>query len=275
MALLHLFAPPARHARWSSGAAFPGRRITLLGLVPVLCAIAVAGGCRHTSGETGSVSPLASAGEAPAEFDVDAAEIRPKTYLAAGRLAESRGDFALAVRQYRLALEGKPDDPEALFRLGVVMSKQRDPQAVDTWKRYVSVTDGSATGWANLGFCYELLGEHAEAEAAYQKGIERDPKNVSCRVNYGMLLAARGFVEGAAQQMNQVLPPAQSWYNIAAVCATQGKRDEAIAAYVKALEYDPKLNVAQHRLNLLLEQDPATQPVTRPATAPSTGPSGP
>src|SRR5688500_14755258 len=140
MALPLLFTLSAPDAPRSPQTPLFGRWALAL-LIASLSATAFAGGCQRTSGETGRVSPLASAGETTDEFDVNAAEIRPKTYLAAGRLAESRGDLALAARQYRRALAGNPEDSEALFRLGVVMSKQRDPQAVDIWKRYLSVTD--------------------------------------------------------------------------------------------------------------------------------------
>jgi tetratricopeptide (TPR) repeat protein len=223
----------------------------------------------RTSGEEGRVSPLARTGEDTSAFDEASTPITANTHLAAGRLAESRGDLPAAASQYRLALEKNPRHPETLYRLGVVQSRQEDPQAVETWKQYISATGGSATGLANLGFCYELLGDPAAAEAAYLRGIARDPRNTSCRVNYGMLLASRGDYQPAAAQMTHVLPPSQAWYNVGSVCERQGKTPEAITAYRIALSHDSSFAAAQKRLSALQDQLAATRPDSRPATTQS------
>src|SRR5688572_27690477 len=237
-----------------------------LGLGAASICVFLIAGCTQTSAEEGRISPLAGTGETSSEFDAGSTPINANTYLAAGRLAESRGDLPLPASQYRLALEKNPRHPETLYRLGVVLSRQENPDAVDAWKQYISATGGSATGWANLGFCHELLGDPAAAEAAYLRGIKRDPRNTSCRVNYGMLLASRGDYEAAAEQMAHVLPPAQAWYNVGSVCERQGKTAEAIAAYSKALSNDSSFAVAQKRLTTLQEQPPAIPPATQPAT---------
>lgn len=226
-------------------------------LAAALCLLALAG-CQRSSGESNNVSPLAREGES-SEFDAASTPIKPDTHLAAGRLAESRGDLRGAAYQYRQVLKKLPDDPEALYRLGVVLSRAGDAQAVDTWKRYVSVTRNSAEAWGNLGLCYEMLGEPRLAEEAYQKGIARDSKSAACRVNYGMFLAARGDYATAATHFEKALPPAQGWYNIGSVCEQQGKNEAAIAAYQKALELDPQMVVAQRRLMVLSAQAPATK----------------
>lgn len=222
-----------------------------------LCLLALAG-CRRSSGESSNVSPLARQGDSP-EFDAAATPIKPDTHLAAGRLAESRGDLRGAAYQYRQVLKELPDHAEALYRLGVVLSRAGDAQAVDTWKRYLAVTDHSAEAWGNLGLCYELRDEPQLAEEAYQKGIARDSQNAACRVNYGMFLAARGDYAAAATHFEHALPPAQGWYNIGSVCEQQGKNEAAIAAYQKALELDPEMVVAQRRLMVLSAQAPGTK----------------
>ncbi len=228
------------------------RSVPALGLACGLFLAVSAGlGCRTESQEAGRVSPLAGDSSADGDVDPGSTPIRPDTHIAAGRLAESRGDTAMAASQYRQALKRDPNHQEALYRLGVVLSQTRDPAAVGIWQRYIAVTDGSATGWANLGFCHELLDNPTAAEEAYRKGVAKDPQNTSARVNYGMFLASRGDLQYAAEQMSHVLTPGQSWYNIGSVCERQGKRQEAISAYQVALSHDPKLEVAQRRLAAL------------------------
>ena len=231
-----------------------------LGTALVLCALVV--GCRKSDDQPTALSPLAGDNETLFADGPEPA-IAPHTHLAAGRLAESRGDWDGAIKQYRSVLSKHPKDAEATFRLGVVLCRVSDPDAIDVWKRYLSLTKNSAEGWGNLGFCYELLNEHVLAEEAYQKGIARDPTSAACRVNYGMFLASRGDYPAAAEQFQHVLPQAQGWYNIGSVCEQKQKPQDAIAAYRKALEIDPNMVVAQRRLSILSAQpSPAPDPVS-------------
>src|SRR5215212_4138889 len=91
------------------------------------------------------------------------------TRFAAGQLAEAQNAPAAAVEQYREALKVNPKHQPSLFRLAVVYTQQKAyPQAIDAWKKYIAATNNSANGFSNLGFCYELAGKNAEAEATYK-----------------------------------------------------------------------------------------------------------
>ncbi len=207
------------------------------------------GGCRR-SADRERPARQASIAEAAQQ---EAARREAQTYLAAGEAAEARGDFRLAAQQYERAVERMPDDPEALYRLGVARSRMRDTDAVATWRRYLALTNDSAAGWANLGYAYELLGDDGEAEAAYLRGIDRDPANEAVRVNYGMFLARRGEIEPALENLSQVLSPAQSWHNIGAALEREGDIQGAARAYRRALRHDPEFEYARLRLEAISE----------------------
>ena len=177
--------------------------------------------------------------------------IRPQTYLAAGQLAESRGDLEGAAAHYRSVLERGPDDPEALFRLGVVMSRQQSEAAPAVWRRYLAVTGQPAVAYANLGFCYELLGQPDAAESAYRSGILADSTDETCRINFGLFLARAGRMDAAADQLELVLAPAQVWYNIASAQESVGRHAEARASFARAAELDPELTTAEERRTAL------------------------
>jgi Tfp pilus assembly protein PilF len=115
----------------------------------------------------------------------------------------------------------------------------------------VKATDGSAGAYSNLGFCHELAGNPAEAEAAYKKGIAKDPKNEPCRVNYGLMLARAGRTSDAVAQLQAVLKPEEVAYNVASVYEQQGKRELAREQYRKALAIDPEFKDAKARLSKL------------------------
>jgi len=176
-------------------------------------------------------------------------DLNVTTRFAAGQLAESQGETANAVLQYREAIKLDPNHQPSLYRLGVLYAEVKDyPNAIATWKQYISATKGSATGYANLGFCYELAGKLNDAEQAYQSGITRETLNQQCRVNYGLMLTRTGRPNEAVIQLQSVLTPAEVHYNMASVYEQQKKVELARAEYRKALVLDPAMNDARTRL---------------------------
>jgi tetratricopeptide (TPR) repeat protein len=178
--------------------------------------------------------------------------ISAETHFAAGQLAETQGDSAGALKQYQETLKLDPKHKRALYRQSVCLSQlKKFPEAVASWKKYIEVTGGEANGYSNLGFSHELAGQTDEAETAYLRGIERDPKNVPCRTNYGLMLARLGRTAEGTLQLQAVLSPAEVHYNLASVLEHQNRKEAAKAEYRKALELDPKFQDAQSRLSAL------------------------
>lgn len=178
--------------------------------------------------------------------------ITAETHYAAGRMAESHSDFVNATKQYKEALKLDPNHKGSLYRMGVCFSTQKKyPEAVDAWKKYVEATGGDPRGYSNLGFCHELAGQIDQAESAYLRGIAKDPKNVPCRTNYGLMLARLGRTAEATLQLQSVLTPAEVHYNLASVWEHQGRKEQAKQEYRKALDLDPTLLEAQTRLGSL------------------------
>ena len=165
-------------------------------------------------------------------------------------LAISRNGQLILARGYSWITDIETHvEPGSLFRLASVYTQQKNwPEAIATWEAYTRATNGSAAGFNNLGFCYELAGNLTEAERAYRNGIEKDPDDPSCRVNYGLMLARNGRVDDAMAQLRVVLTPAEVHYNLGSVAEQQGRKEEAKAYYRKALELDPKLHDAKARL---------------------------
>jgi len=182
-------------------------------------------------------------------------EVTPDTLFAAGQLAESRADYDNAAALYEKCLKQNPDHPLALFRMALLETRAKQfNRAVTTWNHYVAVTKGSATGYSNLALCLELAGKSSEAETAYKAGIAADPKNQPCRVNYGLMLARQQRLAEAMAQLQAVLTPAESHYNVASVLESQKRPEQAKQEYIKALQLDPDLIDAKTRL-AALERD--------------------
>jgi tetratricopeptide (TPR) repeat protein len=233
---------------------YPGGIVRLI--VSGMAIILVAGCSNHddkgVSGLRGVSSGQADQLNADRSSKFDAVRDPPlnaETHFAAGQLADAQNAWDRGVVQYQAALKLKPNFPEALFRLGVdYMHLKQYPQAIATWKQYIKATNESATGYSNLGFAQYVSGDPAAAEASYRKGIERDPKNQHCRVNYGVMLAMQDRISDATLQFQAVLSPAEVHYNLGSVYEQRGKIEQARSEYAEALKLDPKLTDAQTRL---------------------------
>ena len=223
-------------------------------LVVLVCGLFVVSGCagdKNTAAIQGVTSKQAAEMNA-SRADFESSEepaLKAETHFAAGQLNETQGSLPLAVEQYEEALKLNPKYIPALFRLGMVYSEMKQyEQAIAIWNRYIEVTEDSAIGYSNLAFCQELSGNRKAAEESYEAGIERDPKNQPCRVNFGLMLARQGRIDEAKSQFAAVLTPAQVHYNIASVLQQQGKKDEARAEFREAIKVDPRFTDAAVRL---------------------------
>lgn len=211
----------------------------------LLLVIALAPGCANKN-------PQSSAPNTPPVSEFDKAKdpvVNAKTHFAAGQLAESQGDFSHAGEQYQKALEINPKYAEAMFRLAILQTSTKAfPRAIETWNKYIALTNGSATAYSNLGFCQELAGNPAAAEAAYRAGIAHEPSNEPSHVNYGLMLARHGRPNEGLLQLQMVLPPAKAHYDLASVYETMGRKKEARSEYAKSLQLDPSFGDAKTKL---------------------------
>jgi tetratricopeptide (TPR) repeat protein len=178
--------------------------------------------------------------------------INATTHLAAGAVAESQGESASALNQYKVAISRDNTLVEAWYRLASLQArlKQYD-QAIESWNGYLKLAPNDANAYANLGFTCDLAGRTDLAEAAYQQGIKINPKHPVCRVNYGLHLTKNGRIDEAKAQFGAVLAPAAVHYNIASVYEQQGKIIQARAEYETALQLNPRFTAAKARLDAL------------------------
>lgn len=180
-----------------------------------------------------------------------------EAHFVAGQSAQSENRLDAAADHYGKALSQNPQFMAAAYHLGVVCAHlQRYPDALDAFWTYVSLTRESAAAYASLGYCYELAGRIAEAEAAYKRGLLRDPAHEPCRVNYGLMLARLGREEESLAQLTIVLKPAEAHYNLASIYELQGKKDKAREEYSKALRLDRYMWEAQARIDALSQPEP-------------------
>ena len=226
-----------------------------IGVLASIVLIAMAAGCAGPRDDGSGVRDSSGDGRTGGRDDRPGFDQRndppftAETRFAAGWLAENQGDARLAIRQYQEALKLDPGHVSSLYRLGVLHTRLQDKdKAVAAWKQYLRATGDSASGYANLGFCYEMFGDNESAEQAFRAGIGKEPLNRACRVNYGLMLARQARFDEAREQLAAVLTPAQVHYNLGSVFEQQGDAHRARGEYERALSLDPQFRDAKTRL---------------------------
>jgi superkiller protein 3 len=105
--------------------------------------------------------------------------------------------------------------------------------------------------YSDLGFIMARLGHPDEARADYRKALELDPNCASAHFNLAVTFVQAGAYGEAESHYRQALPgrpTAETHNGLGYVLARQGRTDEAIAEFRKAVDTDPKYTPAFNNL---------------------------
>ena len=105
------------------------------------------------------------------------------------------------------------------------------------------------------------MGDYANAEVAYRKAVEKNPRNPQAVYNLGNALFAQKKDSAAVQQYEQAAKletnpkrRAKSYHNIGVVCQSHKMFGEAIEAYKEALRLTPNDDETRYNLELCKRQ---------------------
>ena len=163
--------------------------------------------------------------------------------LTMGRLATESGDPNAAVAAFGKILARQPADVEAL--LGLSDALLLAGQAGEAGKALRRAQAASPSYWAvpnKLGFVLVSTGRVEEAVAAFRRAVDLAPENARSLVNLGTALVLAGQPEEAADAFRRsiaVAPTAEAYSALATVEYYQGRFDEAVAGYERALTFSP------------------------------------
>jgi tetratricopeptide (TPR) repeat protein len=165
-----------------------------------------------------------------------------------------------AAIQLRRLSELHPSQPLYLYWLARLdYYDRRYDTAVEKLKRVVRMDPGSARAWDNLGLSFDMLGEQAEAEQAFEKaaGLNRKLPSPSAWTphNYGCLLFRMQKFPQAEKSLREAIgyDPrfAQAHYYLGRVLEKLGRNEEAIAELKTAAGLDSTLAEPLYSLGLL------------------------
>lgn len=85
------------------------------------------------------------------------------------------------------------DDAKPYFMQSALPHLNRDwARLAEIARSWTTAEPGSAEAWYELGSAHQGLGEHAAAEAAYARAVERDPGHGPALLHLGLYAAGRG-----------------------------------------------------------------------------------
>jgi superkiller protein 3 len=184
--------------------------------------------------------------EGAISYRTAAVALRPQAAAAHNNLGNAmlelkRVDEAIAA--YRMAIEVDPKLPSAHYNLGNALRDQKKlPEAIKAYLKAIELKPDVVWAYGSLGRVLHDQKKLDEALAVYRKAIDIDPKSKDAAGFYFLI----GKVFEDQGKLNETV----AGFNVlgTALCG-QNKLDEAIDAYRKALELEPKLTQAHSAMS--------------------------
>lgn len=177
----------------------------------------------------------------------------PAARLGLARITYKAGEPAPAAELYRDALGLAPQSWAARYGLGKsLLSSDRPEAALKHFDRLIARKEKDHRPYLAKGVALDLLGRHAEAQQAYNAGLEAAPRNVALRNNLGLSLALAEKHKEALRVLEETArdPKAgpRTRQNLALVYGLAGEMDEAALTARADLQPDTvERNLAYYR----------------------------
>lgn len=172
----------------------------------------------------------------------------PLAYLIMGRSYLELWRYSKAEQAFRQSLAIKPK-PETWVFLGFTLTQlDRDDEAMDCYYQALQLDPNYEEAHYNLGCCYKLQNQPAQAESHFRKAIEIDPKYSRAYAELGIVLKKKGEIKEAVQLLRKSirLNPNYGWSRVylANTLWHQRKLKAADEQYQKVIEIWPMFSLS-------------------------------
>ena len=172
---------------------------------------------------------------------------------------QGKGELETAIAEWKNALAMSPDEPMALYNLGLALSdSKRDEEALVPLRKAVELKPTDARTHTGLGMALLRTKHPDEALEQLQKAIELNPRDAKAQGALGSLLAERGQIQEAIPHFDTALEldpkDADTENNIAVALVRAGRAEAAIPYLEKALAADPDAPELHGNLGLILSR---------------------
>lgn len=190
-------------------------------------------------------SHVSAGSGANAAGDIAAAAAAPSSRVELGAALLEAGLAEEATRELGAVAAAEPSNVQALVALSRAHLKRKDiPAAGRVLEGAVARGLDAAPVYAALAEVYEAGGYVENAIPAMRLAIERDPRNESYRLRYGLMLndtKAPGAAVIRVREALQEFPNSSPlWLALGIAQSADGKSDDARKSFERSLELDPR-----------------------------------
>ncbi len=176
-----------------------------------------------------------------------ACQTAPTNYIMQNNLGitlKEHQRFAEAIEHFKIALQLKKDSYEVHFNLANVLKDTADYDGAMYHYRKALKIEEKANVHHSMAMALFEQKEFDEAVSHYRAAVKIDPDFVRARYDLAVALTQLKKYEEAIEQFRLLLlthpDDADLYCNLGVVLSYNGQKNEASAAYRKALEIDPK-----------------------------------
>jgi tetratricopeptide (TPR) repeat protein len=182
----------------------------------------------------------------------------------------SKNNLDEALRLYTKASTLRPSDPTILFNAGECLRKLRmDSAAVSFYRKAFILDTSNARYAAQLGYAYFLRKEYDSSAMMYKRAIRLDDENPQFWLNLALVYQRMDSAQQTVDAFHGAIQSSRP-ENIGDIYSQLGtfyyKKDkykEALAAYNRALTFDPTHTLAHFYLGAIYDRQSNTQNALR------------
>ncbi len=192
----------------------------------------VLGGCKQRQRK------ISYSGQADEAFQKGANRApTPRTLYSLAKIFATQGKE----RQCRYVLvriiREQPDFVPAYCELAELYMRQGQVQmAADTLKAARKQAPRDPVLMNNLGLCYLLRDEHADAETMFAAAAGERPSDARYRANLAVAIGMTGRYDEALLLFKQLMSEKDAYYNLGVICEARNDRQGALEAFDKCEE---------------------------------------
>ena len=182
----------------------------------------------------------------------------PEVHLIAGLVKASVGLYEQAVADFQRVIEIQPNNGDAYRRLGIVYgnSSQLD-EALTAFRRAIAVQPQNYRNYRELGSFYVDRDDYVQAVPPFKRMIELVPQMSDAHFGLGTAYLDSGHYPEAENELRIAIglgDTSDSEHTLAYLLMLQGKDNDAIPHYLKALEIGPETALLWLNLGISYER---------------------
>ncbi len=168
-----------------------------------------------------------------------------------------KGDIQRAEQSFRKLLEKKPNHPESLRLLGIILLQTgKFKSAIEIFLKDIRLNPKNADGYNNLGLSYFGLEQYDKAIESFNQAIKLNPSHFHAYYNlansYKNLRQFEEAIECYKKSLNINPYFVEAHNNLGDVYQEKGMFDEAIQSYKNALRINSNFGNIYNNLGLAL-----------------------